>query len=309
MKPSRTGGGRFDPTARALYFLSLTNGSHTRLMVEEHEDGNLLRAPHLLAAVNYINRPMESAMRYTAAHGAAWFIDSGVYNLSAMHALKHGLTFYEALTTQPEDLDGWDDLYVKYVDICRRWEDLAWGYTELDQGGRESKIRLRAGLEKIGLRPIPVYHPLTDGWDYFDHLAERYDRIAFGNVVGSDKATRTRLIATAWERKRKYPNLWVHLLGLTPNEITNALPVDSCDSSSWVAAVRWEATTTHAMQRSLGPLRRDYRYIVGAVRTESGYDKGCILGALSAALEERSALHWHETLMAAGIDPYARTAP
>ena len=62
-------------------------------------------------------------------------------------------------------------------------------------------------LEQMGLRPIPVYHPFNDGWDYFDYLAERYDRICFGNVVQADRETRKRLVATAWERHRKYPHL------------------------------------------------------------------------------------------------------
>jgi hypothetical protein len=30
--------------------------------------------------------------------------------------------------------------------------------------------------------------------------------------VQADRFTRIRLIATAYERKRKYPHLWIHLL-------------------------------------------------------------------------------------------------
>ena len=60
---------------------------------------------------------------------------------------------------------------------------------EVDQGGRENKIKTRARLEKMGLRPIPVYHPLNDGWDYFDYLAENYDRICMGNVVNAEASS------------------------------------------------------------------------------------------------------------------------
>jgi hypothetical protein len=93
--------------------------------------------------------------------------------------------------------------------------------------------------EEHGLAPIPVYHPLNDGWDYFDTLAQRYDRICMGNVVQASPSARKRLITTAWERHRKYPHLWIHLLGYTPHQTLNALPMDSCDSSTWLSGVRW----------------------------------------------------------------------
>lgn len=59
-----------------------------------------------------------------------------------------------------------------YVEIIRKFENDAWGCIEIDQGGRENKIKTRAMLEGMGLRPIPVYHPFLDGWDYFDYLTE-----------------------------------------------------------------------------------------------------------------------------------------
>ena len=60
--------------------------------------------------------------------------------------------------------------------------------------------------ESLGLKPIPVYHPLLDGWDYFDELAAQYDRICFGNIVQAPAATRIRLLHTLWERHRRYPD-------------------------------------------------------------------------------------------------------
>jgi hypothetical protein len=167
------------------------------------------------------------------------FIDSGVFALANGHAVEHEITMDEALSLAPTEIDGFDELYKRYCSIIETLGDLVWGYIEIDQGGRENKRKTRAKLEAQGFRPIPVYHPFNDGWEYFDELASDYDRICFGNIVQADQETRKRLLATAWERKRKYPHLWIHLLGLSPNERLNAYPIDCCDSSAWLMHVRW----------------------------------------------------------------------
>lgn len=195
---------------------------------------------HMLCAMNDINTEEDiRALRAFVGQGKRVFIDSGVYSLSMRHAEANGMTFFEALGVAPSAVLGFSDLYDKYVALIQSIGSKVWGYIELDQGGRDNKIATRAKLEALGLRPIPVYHPMTDGWDYFDYLAQRYDRIAFGNVVQAERSTRLRLVATAWERKQKYPNLWIHMLGLTPNETLNAFPLNSCDSSTWLGDVRW----------------------------------------------------------------------
>ena len=38
-----------------------------------------------------------------------------------------------------------------------------------------------------GLAPMPVYHPLNDGWDYYDELAGSHDRVCIGNLVQATK--------------------------------------------------------------------------------------------------------------------------
>lgn len=190
-------------------------------------------------------------------------IDSGVYWLSTQHAKKNDLTMDQALGLAPDQLDGFDELFDTYVRVCQKHGSKAWGYIEIDQGGRENKMKTRAKLEKLGLRPIPVYHPLNDGWEYFDYLAERYDRICFGNVVMAHYEMRKRLLATAWERRRKYPHLWIHALGATPSEITNAYPMNSCDSSTWILSVRWghhHARIANALETNAGS-RLDDRFV------------------------------------------------
>lgn len=257
---------------------------------------------HVLIAVNELGggEDME-AVRRLIANGNQLFIDSGVFWLSNRHAERHKLTMDQALSMAPDQVDGFQALFDKYVTLLREIGDKVWGYIEIDQGGRENKIKTRAKLEALGLRPIPVYHPFNDGWDYFDYLAERYDRICFGNVVQADSATRKRLIATAWERRRKYPHLWIHALGMTASEVTGAYPINSCDSSTWLSGVRWGYLHTWSANRRLWEAGRGFIYEPGSdpesprghrkSRRLHGYDAGMAARTMRLiAAEQRDAL-------------------
>jgi hypothetical protein len=178
----------------------------------------------------------------------------------------------EALAAPPEQLDGFDALFDIYVRTVQEYEQDLWGYIELDQGGAVNKRKTRARLEKLGLRPIPVYHPLNDGWDYFDELCTQYDRICFGNVVQASQQTRRHLLATLWERRRRYPDVWVHVLGLTPSELVIAYPVSSADSSTFVGQLRYGATSarSYAMADAFGGFDSTFSYDPQRDRLELG---------------------------------------
>lgn len=172
--------------------------------------------------------------------GHKMFLDSGIFNLTNKHMRATGCTMDEALALAPTEITGFDRLFDRYIELVTRWGDRLWGYIELDQGGAANKRITRARLHDMGLDPIPVYHPLNDGWDYFDELASEYERICIGNIVQADPATRVRILHAVWERRRAYPSLrWVHALGLTPNETCLPFPPESCDSSSWVNGLRY----------------------------------------------------------------------
>lgn len=246
-------GGNWDRTDSPVYFLA---GNTSRL-----EDVVGLY-PFLLIAVN--EAPASHLARWLDK-GSALFLDSGVYWLATQHANAHGLTMDQALGLAPDEVDGFDALFDSYVQLATEFGDRLWGYIEIDQGGKENKRKTRARLESLGLRPIPVYHPLNDGWDYFDELASQYDRICFGNVVKADKETRCHLIATAYERRRKYPNLWLHLLGVTPNERLMAWPSSSSDSSTWLQSIRWpHPPGVRAAGKSIGKLDTGFQYRLGS---------------------------------------------
>lgn len=247
MTIKRTGGGAFDPADRHVYFAAGSSQVYPR---------------HALLAVNdLMTTGQEKDLVRLLDSGHRVFLDSGVFWLTNRHARAHGTSMDEALALPPEDVDGFGELYARYTDLVTRYGDRLWGYTELDQGGRDNKRRTRARLEAEGLAPIPVYHPLNDGWDYFDELATSYDRICFGNIVQATKPVRLRLLHTLWERRRQYPHLWIHALGLTANEWCLPLPPDSCDSSAWVVPLRYNHVPTEtSLMRAAGDLVPGFQY-------------------------------------------------
>ncbi len=244
---------------------------------------------YILVAINEITPSAFDKIKTWLLEGTKIFIDSGIFNLAMEHVRKTGITHDEALSLPPNKIIGFDELWEKYIAILTEVGDKAWGYIEMDQGGKENKILLRAKLEKLGLSPIPVYHPFLDGWDYFDYLAERYDRICFGNVVQANAHTRMRLVATAWERKQKYPNLWIHLLGYSPNEVLNAFPINSADSSTWLSNIRWSGVNERTDGKSIGSIYRNFQYKLGENISDIGCDKSVAQSACSVHIHQ---LNW-----------------
>jgi hypothetical protein len=250
---TRTGGGKFNPKEQNVYFLA----SNAERLLQSHDTTS-----HILMAVNELEGQASMDYFELAVNDPTKrvFLDSGVYNLATSYAKAHGVTMDVALSMAPDEMDGFADLFERYVHITKTYGDRLWGYIEIDQGGRENKIKTRAKLEALGLRPIPVYHPFNDGWDYFDYLAIRYDRMCFGNIVKANGPTRLRLLATAYERHRLYPHLWIHVLGLTPNQWLAAMPINSGDSSTWLAPLRWPTFPVKCDGASLSELGPEYRY-------------------------------------------------
>lgn len=158
--------------------------------------------------------------------------------------------------------------------------------------GAHVKRQTRAWLESEGLKPIPVYHPLVDGWDYFDELVDRYDRICVGNLVQASQTTRDKIIVTLHERLRRLKPArrpWVHLLGLGPYRTLAACPVNSCDTSNHVQSMRWGAIVPGA--QALGAFSRLYGFLYDRERYDDpviGYHAYGELISYLGHLDERS---------------------
>jgi hypothetical protein len=244
-------GGLWDSTDRHIMFAAC-------------DDNNMSQATHnqyVLIAVNELTSSTSlDFLSDVIDRGVRVFIDSGVFNLAMEHARAHECSMDEALSMAPQEIDGFDKLLDRYLTIMDRFGDLCWGYIEIDQGGAENKRKTRAMLEKKWLRPIPVYHPINDGWDYFDELASNYDRICLGNIVKADQKTRVRLLTTILNRKRDYPGLWVHGLGMAPIPELMSLPLDSVDASTWLWALRWPKWPSSASLTKVGKMPDEFFY-------------------------------------------------
>jgi hypothetical protein len=282
-----TAGGRYDPAEEQVYFLA----GHNIVEIAEVHPWNLVAANEVRIGQQEGSAYNELSERTTK--GKVLF-DSGIFWLTNQHCRQHpGMTMDQALALAPDEIDGFDLLWDVYVYVAREYEERLWGYIELDQGGAENKKKTRAKLEAMGLRPMPVYHPLNDGWDYFDELCQEYDRICFGNIVQANWRTRKHLLATLWERRRRYPDVWVHVLGLTPNEVTTVYPASSCDSSSWVFAIRYGAQNSpgaHAMGDAFGKFTTTFSYDPALHRDDLGGQRRGVLFLASEAFYMQAAI-------------------
>lgn len=262
----KTGGGRYDPAESFIYFLAGVNLGEGDGTLGRH--GKASSFPYRLMALNDLDTKQGVAeFEANINNNGRMMLDSGIFSLTMHHARAHGVHMNDALALHPNEIDGFKDLRDAYVELVRKYEADLWGYVELDQGGADRKRETRAWLESEGLRPIPVYHPLNDGWDYFDELAEGYDRICFANLVVASPRDRKRLLVTAWERHRRYPHLWIHYLGVTPNEVITAYPGNSSDSSGWVYALRYGAHSApgaHAMGDVFSRFTDGFSYTIGS---------------------------------------------
>jgi hypothetical protein len=244
-------GGVWDPTDRHIVFAA---SNPTVLKICIHNK-NVLAPMDRLAAEGGV-----STIDQFVEEGRNVFVDSGIFNLAMEHARQHDCSMNEALALAPDAIDGFDDLMEKYLAIVGEAGDRCWGYIEMDQGGRENKIKTRAFLESKGLRPIPVYHPLNDGWDYFDELAQNYDRICLGNIVQADQKTRVRLLTTVLKRRQAYPNLWIHGLGMAPVPYLMSLHLDSVDASTFLFPVRWSKWPVTAAMTKAVLMPEEFKY-------------------------------------------------
>ncbi len=232
----KTGGGKYNGIIPPVYFFA-ANDSFTRVADRILEMDEI----YTLIATNEL-KSVEDAHDLTVLidRGCNVFLDSGIFNLTMNHVRTTGVSMDEALALNPTEITGFSELFEKYVGIANRYENDLWGYVELDQGGRENKIITRTRLEEeYNLCPIPVFHPLNDGWDYLDFLLENYDRICVGNLVQASPNLRYKLLYEIRRRWQSHKDVWIHALGVGPHAISNFGMVTSCDSSSWCGEVRW----------------------------------------------------------------------
>lgn len=267
-----TGGGTFDPDLQGLHFFATGLQWHLRVSGAGHKN--------YLVAVNHIsegakgNQELELLL---SIPDVRVFLDSGIFTLCADHARKHGLQLEEVFGFQPEQLDGYDKLKTRYLELIRMYQNKLWGYVELDMGGTETKTRVRGQMEAEGFAPIPVFHPMHDSWEYLETLLTTYDRICVGNIVNASPKTRAMVLSEVAIRKRKvHSDCFIHILGASSNGLITSLRFESCDSSSWNSRLRFPVLNNVFLDGNIDGLPSWFLYEQGAgpqIITQAGL--GC----------------------------------
>jgi hypothetical protein len=277
----RTTGGKWNPGSENLMFLA-----------GPMMDQKLAENPYTLVAVNELTgKSLDLLDRWMDERTI--LLDSGVFALASAHARAHNITMTQAFSLPPEEMDGWDELYMWYCLVVSRFADRMWGAIELDQGGPDAAAATRARVKRdTGVDPIPVYHPLGDGWAYYDQLARAHDRICVGGLAGKIPASvRMRLCWTVTDRARAHPHLWTHLRGVTPSPMVMSLGLrGSMDSSAWLGPVRWtQQWKSWAMLQRIGEMPTAMTYVRGSRDDPNrGLAKAKLQAAADAYFQQRT---------------------
>lgn len=141
---------------------------------------------------------------------------------------------YSAFTSGSEiDIDD----YMAYI---HQYKDIITNYANLDViGDWKSGHENQRIMETSGLSPLPVYHQ-SDPWELLEPMAERYDYIALGGMVGKPRNLLRRYLLRSFSlfKRLGYP-CKVHGFGITKWEFVRAFPWTSVDSSTWTQGFRY----------------------------------------------------------------------
>lgn len=119
-----------------------------------------------------------------------------------------------------------------YAAWLKQWRHLFTTYVNLDViRDPDATATHQRYLEGQGLSPIPVFHTGTD-FKVLDELSKTYGYIALGGMVGVPGPTALRWSATCFKRVRDRDTVF-HGFGQTRQDVIQALPWFSVDSSSW----------------------------------------------------------------------------
>lgn len=132
------------------------------------------------------------------------------------------------------------------LEFNRRWRNKVKSlyFFNLDVIGSQEKSNYNLHrLEAMGLRPIPIFTFKAD-ISHLIYYLENYEYIGFGGLVGKGSMLVIRWLDYCYKQVNKYYLETgilrkTHLLGISKQEILERYPVYSCDSSGWMACLRF----------------------------------------------------------------------
>lgn len=190
--------------------------------------------------------------------GLHFFLDSGVFTFCHDYGRKNNIPGPEVFAMPESAFD--PGLFAEYElhfgAYVARLKSLLWGAVEIDLGtipernARRDRIRQRDGVSLI-----PVFRPEADPIEYLDELMAKNDRVCVPVTVKLlPNELRWKVVAHAVHLQRtKYPYCYLHVLGSAPVHTWASLAArsGSCDSSSWVAPVRYGTRPTYSLSHSV----------------------------------------------------------
>lgn len=117
-------------------------------------------------------------------------------------------------------------------------------FFNLDVIGSQEKSDINLHrLEQMGLEPIPIFTYDAD-IKHLIYYLENYEYIGFGGLVGRSPAVVMKWLDYCYKQvnnhyKKTGTLRKTHLLGITKQQILERYPLYSCDSSGWVACLRF----------------------------------------------------------------------
>ena len=278
----KTSGGRYNPENKGIYFPA-TDLNRLLRNIHVHE--------RALVPLNILKgEQSQDKLSEIAKHGVNLFIDSGCFFLASEMAKRNNISIDDAFALPPSEVIGYASYMEVYFKFLSKYESDIWGIVEMDFGGADGKKAFRKEAHKRGFYPIPVYHLLVDPAEYLEELLSTHDRICIGNLAQMGSGDVKRVLPALWDACSKYPDVWVHLLGVTPRPRLVAYPFHSYDSSSWLAAVKWTNGYTVSYHYSkFGTPGKEFWFVRG-VNTDSpsGSAKAAGLAVYEALLRDRN---------------------
>jgi len=115
-------------------------------------------------------------------------------------------------------------------------------FANLDLTETKGTIKNQEYLEKIGLKPIPVFH--FDEWKakkfkLFSDYITRHDKIAIGGIAGVPAKFKDLEKFLNFVFRHTKDKIKVHGFGITGSKILKTYPFYSADSTSWLIGAQY----------------------------------------------------------------------
>lgn len=184
-------------------------------------------------------KSMEDMMNMDIEHGVGIMMDSGAFSFHQMtkkKKTKSGKTSYQKVDDKTL-LDETVRRYVKFIQ--RRGEEFDF-FVNFDYV-KDSKTvwDMQKRLEKMGIRPMPMYHGDSSIEWFRRYLEEGYDYIGLGSLKQPRSSWRAaqQFIDDVFNEIEKFEvrgrKIWMHGFGRTSYALMWGWPWGSVDSSTW----------------------------------------------------------------------------